>query len=88
VNGVKGVINNIKIKSNIIDEVEKIDIERAMKRNWSIAQQAINIGVTGNKVTLSGTVHSWYEHDEAERIAWNAPGVGIVDNELQIAYGK
>lgn len=35
---------------------------------------------------LTGTVGSWYEKDEAERQAWKAPGVEIVDNELIVDY--
>jgi len=29
-------------------------------------------------------VNSWYQKDEAGRIAWNAPGVWNVDNELKV----
>ena len=35
-----------------------------------------------NKVVLKGSVNSWYQKDEAGRIAWNAPGVISVNNEL------
>jgi osmotically-inducible protein OsmY len=43
--------------------------------------------VSGNSVTLNGIVHSYYQRDEAARIAWNAPGVRAVNNELLIEYG-
>jgi len=81
-----GVINNITIQPESHDEVEKKGIERALERNWSIGDQDIQVKVSGSKVTLNGTVHSFYERDEADRIAWNAPGVCIVDNELVIEY--
>jgi len=84
--GVIGVINNITIQPESHDEVEKKGIERALERNWSIGDQDIQVKVSGSKVTLNGTVHSFYERDEADRIAWNAPGVCIVDNELVIEY--
>jgi len=84
--GVIGVINNITIKPESPDEVERKGIERALERNWSIGDQDIQVKVSGSKVTLNGTVHSFYERDEADRIAWNAPGVCIVDNELVIEY--
>jgi len=84
--GVIGVTNNIIIKSETHDEVEKSDIENALERNWSIDDQDISVKVSGNKVTLNGTVESFYQKDEAERIAWNAPGVWSVDNELVIEY--
>jgi len=84
--GVIGVTNNITIKSETHDDVEKSDIENALERNWSIDDQDISVKVSGNKVTLNGTVESFYQKDEAERIAWNAPGVWSVDNELVIEY--
>lgn len=84
--GVMGVTNNITIKSETKDAVEKRDIENALERNWSIDEHDIKVKVAGNKVTLNGRVDSFYQKDEAERIAWNAPGVWSVDNELVIEY--
>lgn len=82
--GVKGVTNNIKIRAEKNDAIEKKDIEDALMRNWSIDNQHIRVEVAGNKVTLNGTVHSLYQKDEAGQIAWNAPGVWNVENELVI----
>jgi osmotically-inducible protein OsmY len=78
------VSNNITIKSEIQDHIEKKDIESALKRNWSIDDRDIKVNVSGHKVALAGTVNSWYQKDEASRIAWNAPGVWTVDNELVV----
>jgi osmotically-inducible protein OsmY len=84
--GVKGVLNYIKIKSETHDEIEKKDIQRALARNWTIDDKEVQVEVSGNRVTLNGIVHSLYQKDEAGRIAWNAPGVWSVDNELVIQY--
>jgi osmotically-inducible protein OsmY len=84
--GVTGVGNNITIKSETQDRVEKMDIESALRRNWSINDRNITVTASGHKVTLSGTVESWYEKDEAARIAWNAPDVWSVENELVVGY--
>lgn len=84
--GVTGVSNLIAIKSLSQDLVGENDIKSAMRRNWAIADQDILVNVSGHKVTLSGTVTSWYQKDEAARIAWGAPGVWTVDNELVIEY--
>jgi osmotically-inducible protein OsmY len=84
--GVIGVINNIKIKSETNDAIEKNELEKALARNWSINNQDIKVKVSGNKVTLLGIVGSLYQKDEAERIAWNTPGVWTVDNELTVEY--
>ena len=85
-NGVKGVSNNIKIKSETPDSIEANDIKRALTRNWSLNDWDISVKVDGTTVTLSGTVSSWYQKTEAGRIAWNAPGVENVMNDLTIEY--
>jgi osmotically-inducible protein OsmY len=84
--GVQGVTNSITIKSETKDEIEKKGIENALLRNWSINSQDIQVKVTGTRVMLKGKVHSWYQKDEAGRIAWNAPGVCSVENDLAIDY--
>lgn len=73
--GVKGVTNNIRIKSEFADQIEKVEIEKALFRNRTVDSEDIHVEVSGNKVTLNGTVTSFYERGEAERMAWNAPGV-------------
>ena len=84
--GVKNLVNNIQVKSETADKVEKTTIEDALIRNWAIDEHLIEVNVFGNRVTLSGMVHSIFQRDEAERMAWNAPGVWTVHNELLIDY--
>ena len=82
--GVKGVSNNITIKSETQDEIEKKDIEYALRHKWDINNWDIWVKVSDKRVTLSGIVVSLYQRDEAERIAWNTPGVSVVNNELVV----
>lgn len=84
--GVKGVSNNINIKSESNDTVEQSAVECALERSWSIDDEDVDVNVKGNRVTLTGTVSSLYEKDEAGRLAWNAPGVYSVDNELLVNF--
>jgi osmotically-inducible protein OsmY len=44
----------------------------------------IQIELDGSKVTLSGTVRSWFERNEASRAAWNVKGVAAVQNDISI----
>jgi osmotically-inducible protein OsmY len=84
--GIRGVSNRIIIKSDTNDKIEKAAIVNALARNWSIKESDIIVNVLNNKVSLSGTVGSWYEKDEAERQAWKAPGVELVDNDIVVEY--
>jgi osmotically-inducible protein OsmY len=84
--GVKGIINNIRIRSDVHNEIEKVAIESALKRHWSIMDLDIEVNVSANMVTLKGKVDSFYQKEEAEKIAWNAPGVWKVENELVVGF--
>jgi osmotically-inducible protein OsmY len=84
--GVKGVTNNIKIKPETHDEIEEKQVKLALARHWSLNSQNVNVKVSENKITLTGTVSSYFQKEEAERIAWNTPGVWAVYNELTIEY--
>jgi osmotically-inducible protein OsmY len=84
--GVTGVTNNITIKSESNDPIEKADIEAALLRNWSFYNNDIHVKVNDHKATLTGSVGSIYQKEEAGRIAWNAQGVYQVDNELVVEY--
>ena len=84
--GVKGVSNEIKIKSETHDAIEQKDVENALARDLSIDDNDIHVKVSGTKVTLTGTVKSWYHKDEAGRIAWKTPGIWHVQNDLAVDY--
>jgi osmotically-inducible protein OsmY len=83
---VKGVTNNITIKPESHDVIEQKDVENAIGRSWSVNDSDIKVQVSGTTVTLTGTVKSWYQKEEAGRIAWNTPGIWHVNNDLTIDY--
>jgi len=83
--GVRGVTNNIKIKSKDIDVKDiKNKIMKAFQRNATIDASSIMLETSGSRVTLRGRVRSWIEKEEAEKIAWSSSGVLTVDNKIEI----
>lgn len=83
--GVKGVSNNITLKPTAQSSAVKDAIKNALLRHAEIDAGNVNVAVDGCKVTLSGTVRSWGEKDEAGIAAWNAPGVNTVQNDIVVA---
>jgi osmotically-inducible protein OsmY len=83
--GVRGVTNLIMINQNLKVKVVKDNITKAFHRNAALDAARIAIDTVGNKVILKGKVHSWFERNEAENAAWNAPGVSSVEDDLVVS---
>jgi osmotically-inducible protein OsmY len=84
--GVKGVTNFITVRPRggpSPDEL-KNSIEDALVRSAETDAQCITVTTEGHKVILRGTVQSWAERQEAERVAWSAPGLTEVENRITI----
>jgi len=84
--GVKGVTNMITIKPRLAPAQIESAIQGAFERSALLDANKIKVETSGNKVTLRGKVQNYTERDEAERIAWAAPGVYSVDNQLKVAW--
>lgn len=84
--GITGITNNISITNSSKDIIELKDIEMAIERNGTINNKDIIIDIFDSVVTLRGHVDSWHQKSEAGRIAWNAPGVKQVQNDLYVDF--
>ncbi|WP_055077527.1 BON domain-containing protein [Pseudanabaena sp. 'Roaring Creek'] len=84
--GVKGVSNEISIKSRLSVKEVATDIQSAFKRSAMLDATKIQIEVAGSKVTLKGKVRNYAELEEAERAVWAASGVLTVDNQLSVQW--
>ena len=82
--GVKGVSNNIVIKSQSLFKIDKTTLRLALQNHFGLDSKNIEIEVSDSDIILKGTVDFWYQKEIAGRIAWKTPGVINVNNELVI----
>ena len=84
--GVRDVINIIAV----LEQASSLDIANqiaaAFARNGELFDDNVIVSANGHSVTLSGTVRYWSEYDEAEDVAWRAPGVTDVTNNVVVTY--
>jgi osmotically-inducible protein OsmY len=83
---VRGVSNQIVIQSEGRPSPGELRnaVEDALIRNAETDAERVQVDVDGEVVVLNGTVRALAEKDEAERIAWSAPGVCTVENRIAV----
>ena len=84
--GVTGVSDRIALRPQVFLNAVKSDIEGALKRRAHADAQMISVEVNGADVTLSGTVHDWFERELARHSAWCTPGVRHVVDNIAVAH--
>jgi osmotically-inducible protein OsmY len=82
--GVVGISNEITVKPKVRPTDLQARISEALKRQVEREVKQLDIKVDGSTVTLRGIVNSWHERDAVQGVAWSAPGVQAVINELRI----
>jgi osmotically-inducible protein OsmY len=86
VKGVREIVNRIAVMPQPAAEDIQPRIARALCQDGDLDARGINVLVSGNSVTLTGTVRSWHERESAERAAMHAPGITQVDNRLSVQW--
>lgn len=82
--GVKGVTNEIRVRPQVTRADVAPQIAAAFRRSAQLDAQRIRVETHGGQVSLFGNVRSWLERQEAERVAWGAPGVFQVENNITV----
>jgi len=84
--GLRGINNQIQICPAVKASPDEIrgGIQQALVRNVETDASQITVDVAGSNVTIHGSVQYWAEREEAERIAWSAPGVSSVFNDIRV----
>jgi osmotically-inducible protein OsmY len=87
IKGVKGVSNLIQLKPRAQPEPSEIKrkIMEAFRRSAEVDANRIEVETRGSEVILKGKVRSWTEREEAERVAWSAPGVTKVEDRMVVS---
>lgn len=84
--GVRDVLDLIIV----LELPSEIDIAEqllaAFARNDALFDDNITVSTSGHTVSLDGSVRYWSEYDQAEEIAWRAPGVTSVINNIVVTY--
>lgn len=84
ISGVKQVINDITIAKPAAGRDLHKRIAQALHRNASLDVNRITVTVRDHVAHLSGTASTWHQRQAAERAAYDAPGITIVDNQIVV----
>jgi osmotically-inducible protein OsmY len=85
--GTRGLYNEIELERREagVGDIHGA-IQRAFERNAALDADRLSITSDDGTVTISGTVRSWAERDQALAAAWAAPGVVAVRDRMRIQY--
>lgn len=84
--GVRGVIKQLTVKPLGSPSSVRQAIEAALRGDAAIDARDIQVSAYDKTVQLWGTVHSFSQREEAEHLAWAAPGIESVVNRIQVTF--
>ncbi len=84
ITGVRGVTNDIVVKSRVSSLDVSDKIKDALRRRAETEAKRIEVRVKDREVTLTGRVSSFADRRAAENAAWSAPGVDTVKDEIVV----
>ncbi|HKH71680.1 MAG TPA: BON domain-containing protein [Vicinamibacterales bacterium] len=88
VKGIKSLVNRVVVVPAASADDVRPRIVRALNQDAAVDARGINVVISGNAVTLTGTVRSWHERESAERAAMHAPGITHVENLIAVQWSE
>ena len=82
IRGVRQVVNDISIMPPAAGRDLRKRIAQALYRNAGLDAKRIDVTVSDHVARLTGTATSWQQRQAAERAAYDAPGISMVDNQI------
>ena len=83
--GVRGIVNDIEIFSEVEEEDVSFLVQDALDRYSLIPDDSdVMVNASDGTITLTGHVTDWAEHDAVIRAAWRGVGVKSVRDDLVI----
>lgn len=85
IKGITGVYDRVRIRPADMPAGIKESIRQALVRNAQFEGNYITVTTdTGGRITLEGVVGSPAERRQAELVAWSAPGITAITNNLTV----
>lgn len=85
VKGVQHVENRLALTPRISAPDTAKRIKAALVRHALQDADAISVTATGSEVTLTGTVGTWAEKNDADHAAWSSPHTSAVHNNIVVS---
>lgn len=82
IRGVRHVVDHIHVVPRAAGKDMRRRIAQALYRNATLDAKHVDVTVTGSVAHLRGTTTSWLQRQAAERAAYDAPGITLVDNQI------
>ncbi|WP_353810221.1 BON domain-containing protein [Agromyces sp. SYSU T00194] len=82
--GIRNVTNRITLRARPSAADTQEHIRRALTRNAQLDAEGIDVSVSDCTVTLTGTVQSWAEKQQANHAAWASPHVAEVIDRIVV----
>jgi len=88
VKGIKSLVNRVVVVPTASVDDVRPRIVRALHEDADVDARGLNVVISGNTVTLTGTVRSWHERESAERAVMHAPGITHVENLIAVEWSE